>query len=64
MCQGIHTESVEFSIESRIYYSARRFYSEPGARVIYSHLIGLSINSGIGWADEWATFLAWTCAEP
>lgn len=50
-CQGIYTESVEFSIEYRIYYLARRFYSEPNARVIYSHLIGLSVNNGIGWAE-------------
>ena len=41
-CQQIYTENVEFNIEHRIYYLARRFYSGLDARVIYSHLIGLS----------------------
>ena len=40
-CQQIYTENVEFNIEHRIYYLARRFYSGLDARVIYSHLIGL-----------------------
>ena len=35
-CQWIQTENVEFSIEHRICYLARRFYSGPDARVTFS----------------------------